>query len=323
MAITYRTTTGAGSKSGADWANAFSITEHIAHTYSAGDVEYVKEGTYTVPSNITKTTSSNGTVTLPIMYIGVKEATTNEPPVLSDYSDSTTNPVINGGTRTLDYGDWNIFRGIDIITANYNGLNFTTGGQYIDGYAVSSYNISGAFVVKNTVAVVNSMIEHTYGYGVKVDNTLGGSIISSLIKANHVIPSGFPTIDCINSIFWARGAGSKGLELGTASHCNIHSNTFYLFPTGVEGTQPDNTSFINNIFSGHSSFGINLQQVSETNKCLYNNFYNCGSDTTNLTKGIGNISVAPKFIDASGGDFRLDPTSELKNAGMPLTYGVG
>ena len=104
----YVTVAGAGDNSGDSWANAMALSDFetdLEGSAEAGDIYYVKEGTYTLTSDL-DWSSQDGSYTNPIIIIGVKTETTHEPPEFSDWASGDDRPLIAQGGYALTTGDY-------------------------------------------------------------------------------------------------------------------------------------------------------------------------------------------------------------------------
>lgn len=82
---------------------------------------------------------------------------------------------------------------------------------------------------------------------------------------------------------------------------------------GARFTGPQNVVIYNNLFAFHSGGDISLQNPSVEADLYYNNF-NALIGSADIEVGTVNVTN-PEFVDALAEDFRLQPTSPLRNIG--------
>lgn len=116
---------------GVSWATAIdldTLEKVLENTVIAGDVFFIKNGTYTAKGSIDFNTR-DGSATSPIALIGVKAATTNEGAavVYSDWAiDSADRPLLNfGSTYTFQGSDYCIYKNLMVVGAPFT--LFTSG----------------------------------------------------------------------------------------------------------------------------------------------------------------------------------------------------
>jgi hypothetical protein len=121
--------------------------------------------------------------------------------------------------------------------------------------------------------------------------------------------------------------GVGGAELiGNGSGVLFFDNTVYQNTTtssdpnavgGIDCGGSGECEVNNNIMWGNTNIGINLHSVAAT--LDYNDFGTRGGGTV-PSEMLGNQSVAPKFVDAAGGDYRLAANSPLLGV-SPILFG--
>lgn len=177
-----------------------------------------------------------------------------------------------------------------------------------------------AFTVGSSVFIGDCEAQATYGQGIVTANTC-------ILERNYVH-------DC------ATGAGVReGMNIGfgcsllenvvdtctvflnmAANYANsLNRNTLYNGTTGIVGTTAYNCAFVNNILHTLTT-GASWDTNEPINVWLYNDFYACDTDRTNVTAGTGDFDADPLFTDAPNGDFsRTETTAD----GIGITLGVG
>jgi len=333
------TPAGAGAKNGNDWDNAFD--EPAWETFmeggglAAGDVIIIKEGTYTLDSDI-DFSAINGTVTAPIALIGVKDTTTNvgAAVVYSDWARTAGDrPFFDTATFQFKTGSYTIIRNVSIQGAgndtlemgivcavenckieNDNGVSTNTNALKMTTYAgvinceITSANTNGVSVAQ--YGKVHNCYFHdftgvTYGSALTLA-THGGSVVSNIFNTAKI-----------------------GINSGTSYGYMVSNNTFYECDTAVSGTSGGGNFSINNIVEGSNADGFKWTTQTD------NNFFwgNHGDDTrcTDMWDGVDITTVFqdyevstgdPKFTTA-GSDFSLQSDSPNINNANGITDGVG
>ena len=331
MADYYLTTTGAGTKAGTSWANAFSFAEFdtfISTLVVAGDTVYCAGGTYTA-SDISSTIA--GTSTDMIQLIGVKAATVAEPPTGADWADGDDRPLFAFASTYNLY--WNVnmilLRNIRFTGAHSGYLvllgtyckvyncyiknNHSTGGGLDVGGYSSTYDcecIAGDWaLVASSYSNISYCYVHDSGHGIatgnmsSVSNCIADTIVGSGISISADSAMLIQNNTCYNC--------GKGLNIASTAKGNlIINNTFSDCTDGVQAA-----------YSG---------VIQEAVLFDWNNYYNNTRDMSwdtgvtedNGAKGPHDTAIDPKFTDAANGDFSLLGTSGLINAGFTMRLGV-
>ena len=169
-----------------------------------------------------------------------------------------------------------------------------------------------------------STISHNHIY----ENTakLGGGIYcwnSDAIIANNIINEN-------SSNSWGEGGGiyiDKGVPL-VVNNTLIRNNSILGNGRGggifVFCKPPDFPKIINNIVvENKARYGAGIYSYSYRITIEHNNIWNnTGGDYFNCIPGTGHISVDPRFVDLSGGDFHLQPDSLCIEAGNKHAPGL-
>jgi hypothetical protein len=127
------TPSGAGTKSGEDWANAMDWAARVAAPPVAGEVTAVKPGTYVMTGTV-NFYSHISDPTSPVLFFGVKSGTTHEGAAIT-YSDWERNhanmPYIDGGAYSMICGGMVMMRNISFRSTDYYGLRFYGGHNQV------------------------------------------------------------------------------------------------------------------------------------------------------------------------------------------------
>lgn len=326
----YVTTTGAGTKSGLTWANAFSLTEFetdVEGFAEAGDRYFIKEGTYTFTADIIS--ALDGTSASPIEIIGVVSATTAEPPTSSDWATGTNRPLFTEAAYTFELDNyWRIrnmrFTGTAALvvnmddysltnncyfqntsgTANRTGLRVETYSNVVDCECIST-NGKALDAASNTTSVIGCYL-HDSNYGVQ--DTIGALFSHCIIDT------------CTYGI-----RATNGLRL--------FNTVIYNCPTGIYSSYDYGIVLLNNVFDNcTNAFKANNGGTVYNHYYIdYNNWSNntkdmtwdFGSSEDNSAKGPNDTADTPNFTNAAGGDFSLNKSSALIDTGFAISLGVG
>lgn len=329
MTIYYATSAGAGTKSGADWANAWSKTElysWISSTATAGDVAYIMQGTY---SGNGISTSKAGSSSNPIKLIGVKTGTTAEPPTVSDYAYSTDRPVLEASSFysfTITGGYW-----------WYLNLKFQlgTGNVSLSGCFMNNCYINTGSTSKDALRF-HGILLNTYVLAPNSNATKAGIYAQICYRcmseagdgnAFNVYTYGVKTIMQSIAKDSAIGLNNTGNDTYPAM---LLDNTIYNCTTGISYSSNDYspTVILNNSISdctdgclADQSGTINYGRLFDHNN-WYNNTHDMsfdnGSSEDNSYKGSNDIDEDPDFIDASNDDFSISASSGNFNAGIEV-----
>ena len=167
----------------------------------------------------------------------------------------------------------------------------------------------------SSVSIVDDIIQnnHTTYFNGGVDVFAGGSGHFLLLQNNLIVG---------NSADLGDGAGNAGANGGSVT--GIFDNTITQNTTpnpghsgGLNCGGSGRCSVINNIFWNNTNYGLYLG--SSNADVEYNDYGTLGGSIPDTSQG--NLSVAPKFVSANGGDFHLAGDSPLLGASA-LFYGT-
>lgn len=309
MSNFYATVAGAGDNAGTEWAKAFAIADletFLEDTVNAGDIIFVAGGTY---SSGGMTSTRAGAVGDYIEIIGVKAATTAEPPTSSDWAYGTDRPVIAMGANNWHADSWWLQRNITwtgtanphVTTDHYpqfvNCKVTNTGGGNI-----TALGVLGAYGRVDSCEVIGPTATPSNG----IEMAIGGMVINSYIHdgiRGITISAGAPLI-VTGSVIANHETGIYIVNHG----CYFGGNVLYGHTTsGISFSGKFGSVCVNNIFDSNA-IGANASNADQSNYCDYN-FWNNTTDRTNITKGPNGQDVDPLLVDPANGDFRLQKGS--------------
>ena len=110
-----------------------------------------------------------------------------------------------------------------------------------------------------------------------------------------------------------------GINISNTSRNAYINNTIDTCVDGIVATNAHSNLFVNNILSNHSSEGAVWTSEMLTNWWDYNDFFNCGTDRTNVTAGPNDNDVDPGYTGAD--DFSTG--ANVADTGLGIRLGVG
>ncbi len=303
----------AGNSALGNWDDPFGWSEFVAWWggVAAGDNLYVlNDDTYTAADDIDDATR-DGTLAAPISIIGITDLSdvTSEAPDGSqpfwDFTGSAGNSLLLDdyfavrnmkikandivGALRLDIGG----RAVNCDLENTGGGYGLYSGNAYGYYSQCRMKSTGTAAVRGSVGtVIDDCVFYDSAIGVTV-NAVYVRLINSLIKGCLV-----------------------GINVDEDNYFTAIGNTLYHASgtTGVLATDAQVCVFRRNIIYGFTAAANWSSGAELSNFFDWNDYYN-GTATTNVTKGPNDQTIDPKFVDAVGGDFRVQAAS-LLNVGL-------
>lgn len=276
----------------------------------AGHKVYIETGTYTQNAadvNMAK----DGLVNLPITFEGYK-ATHGDAPTGND------RPQFDMGAFKLIFDNYISFLHLRFTSSASAAWTLAVDSPIIlDNLEVINTNGTSGHALQTAqyAEVTNCYLKALKGRGLNLG--YGGSVIGSYIQALGAVYITYNNISITNSIFHGTGAaGGQGI-IGHATRVGsviVKGSTFYNFVKGIEGLTGHSSVIKGNIFHTCTT-GIDWQTDTGRVYLDYNNFFNCGTDVTNVTKGSNATAIDPEFTDAPNGDFSI-VSATLKGTGF-------
>jgi parallel beta-helix repeat protein len=336
MARTYYhvTTTGADTKTGADWAHAMDLAAFVAWIDSADfavdSTYYFKSGEYTLTGAL-NITDRDGTAVAPVCIIGVKAATTNEGAnvVLSDWESGATRPTFTCAANAFSVGNYyKIYNCIFTGTANPT-LSAEVGIVLYNCKISNTYGSARtALQSSNYARVINCEVTSTAGGGINTSTP-----VTITVAYTYIRDCGGTGVSCGNNsiiLFNVIDTCVTGIYLEDSANCVIANNTIYNTTTAISATSAYAICCINNIIDTAGD-GIKWTTQTDINLHAYNHVGNSTDPMWNTVEATfsahkdnwvtGGTGDDPEFNDEANGDFKLAATSPCIDAGMSLTLG--
>ena len=321
------TVAGAGTKAGtaggvADWDNAMDMAAWLAdmiNNAEPGDIYYIEDGTYTLTGAFQ--TVLNGSAALPVKLIGVKTGTTNEPPVLSDWSLADADrPVIATGANGWRFNDyyqfynmsktgttewrsdiyplWQNCKTLNSNGGASNGIYNQQGSGHVDDCNIQSTNGTAILIVGGLVSIIDTYIHDSSVKGIDLGGVPGLFVLHTTIDNCGI-----------------------GIDIDTQS-CTLISNTIYGCTTGINDSGNFVGMFIKNNSITSCTTGASWTSNVLNNFWDYNNWHGNTADTVNVTKGLNATANAPEYT-AAGSDFSISGSGNMHGTGFGIRVGVG
>ncbi len=321
MADFFMSVAGAGDKTGTEVAKAFSYPEFATwcnNDANDGDNCYMENGTYTSGGNsINSARNGDPAVDGYINLVGVTDLSN---PTTSEASQADS-PLINIGSDIFWTNDY------------WNKRNFI-----ISGSRASALFRSDASCRLSNIKVTNA------GAGPAIE--LGGSnpllynVEAAAANNSAIVPQGnrVRMIDCIlrNSVTGVQNARDDSAFIGCLfrdisgvglvhgngdDRTDVIGNTFYNCGTAITGVGTGiDSNFLRNIIDNCTA-SATWTAKELTDLWDWNNFSNTPAPT-NVDRGPNTLSIDPKFVDAAGGDFRVQAAELLNLGSMGITIGA-
>jgi len=344
MAITYHhvTVAGAGDNSGDSWANAMALSDFDTDlaSASAGDVYFVKEGSYNLTGDLS--TGTNGTAAEPVCIIGVLSGTTHEGQAIddSDFATGANRPVFDCGGYFIGLSDYGRIHNIIAESSDTYAIKVDSHGIIYNCKAHNDYGSSGAkygiYTSDSNVRFINCEASSANGNALSSDSQskvffcylhdcTDGTYGIGIRAVGEYITVLFCIFDALRVGYWQDNEHG-GVFFG---------NTFYDCDSGIV---EDNAAagvvalnIINNIFSECDIDDMRSDTVGYMSFLAYNHHHNSVDACEGFPEeGTGDdlfcdwwkTTGDPKFNNP-GADFSLQSDSPCIDAGMAMALGVG
>ncbi len=254
-------------------------------------------------SNAVVTLAAAGNVLQPIVIEGYQTYRGDRPRT------KATQPTFNMGSVTFTLGTaWDV-RNISWIGSAANVLATGSGNKVISCYFVNNSTTANRQAIgtgSNNYIRDNDIVAYR-GYGVNL-NSSTVTMIDNYIHASNIgvlqAVAGNAIGTYIHNIFAGNVTHALQYSAGSTALQNIEGNTFYGWGASHIGnginiaTGASAIRIANNTFSGLST-GVNWTDVESGVFTLNNNWYDNGTDVTNMPRGDGALAVDPAFTSVS------------------------
>ena len=328
---THMTTAGAGAKNGIDWDNALDLAARVATPPIAGEVCFIKEGSYTLLANLYFSTA--GTSVNPVALIGVKAATTNVGAAItdSDWSTDTDRPSFDCGSYTFRTA--NFYTINNIITTSDANNYFICGGicQYHNVKIIGDYAASIGTSIVNA-SLPYCIFDKCYFLSPKsrlVGSAAGNRFINCLFDAGDAtngIGIAQATTNSLVVLECTFKACSIAIQTTSSIYSEVCKNTFYNCGIGIESTTGYGWLIKNNLFYGSTTADMSWGTQEDSNFIWGNHGVIAGwanIDKTTVYQDYEVTAGDPLFANAAGGDFSLLGGSPCLGTARDMMLGVG
>ena len=327
---------GAGTYSGADWANAMRWSDYVTSREgaSAGDNYWIKDGSYTMTVSV-DSSGFAGTAASPITIIGVKSATTNEGAniVFSDWSlDAADRPAIDGVTYQDRFSNYNKIFNLDysssnvtvVLTGSYCGVrnckienDYGTSSASHFALKITLYS----YAIQNEITAPNGSGINGTGYGRYLLNYIYGC--SDTTNGYGANISGICN-SLIGNIFSDNNTGL--LEVSPRASL-VLNNVFYdSGNTHQKLATVSSNVIVNNIYRVFTGDAINVNAAINIDFYWNNHTTNGVADFTNIAttgpNSDGELSTGDPQFETPGSDFDLRTGSPCLDTGMWQKYAL-
>lgn len=269
--------------------------DSMLETFTAGNILYIKSGTYTFTENID--VAKDGSIAAPMQVWGYNTTRGDAPT-------GTNRPLFAMGSYKFAVDDyWKIGHiratstsSSSLFRADSNGLMINLKAQHTSdiGAPLISALVSTVFVIGCEATSPNAT-SNALGISLGLDSSADGNYCHDLgsgstegIRISADCSLSFNTLDTCS-----QGINANG------NNAMIKNNTIYNCTTGI-GTTSGQITILNNDIN---SCTTGISGGASTEILDYNNFHNNGTDVSGVSKGANATAVAPSYADAANGDF--------------------
>ena len=296
---------------GTTWATAINIDtleKVLETTVVAGDVFFVKGGTYTIISEI-NASATPGTKTNPISLIGVKPTTSHEGDQIT-YTDWAVDSV-----------DMPLFQlaSVKLVTGNYYRLyNLHCQGDIAYTVTAASYSIVYNCYFNQT----HNSAQRRYVLSISNSTCVLGCVFRSALN-NGIFSGNYNLIkDCLfrqnkTGIFASAGSVlisnvftscSTGISLEGYDYGRLLNNTFYGCTVAISGTDGDGWLINDNIIANSAAAGVSW--ITQTNSNMYVNNHLHGNAVNFI--GVDTVGIYSDHLVTTGDPLFRNPPDSLQ-----------
>lgn len=170
----------------------------------------------------------------------------------------------------------------------------------------------------NLLVLLDCELSSTNGFGI-AGNVVGLRLVNCYIHDSATGWQSYEYPSMITSII--ESCSTTGVDMDSFGALFIN-NTIDTCVDGIDGgTSAYGALLLNNILSNHISEGMVWAAERRSNWWDYNNFFNCGTDRTNVAAGPNDNAVDPGYTNAAAGDFSTG--ANVDDTGFGIRLGVG
>lgn len=319
MATKYVTTAGAGTNSGDDWANAYTWAQMetwIEGTPGAAPHTIYVQGNHSLSGDFYPAVA--GTITDPIVFIGVVSGTTAEPPTASDWAMDTGRPLLTLSGNTVRLQDYSIFRNFR-LTGTGTACLFVEDYCLVINCAANNTNSESAFyVLDNNSKFIGCDGQAASGYGFRSSN----KTLSLYYCYVHDSATGTYCENYSDLVGCVFDTCTTGILVADSFNVTIANNTIYNCTTGISGTTAGAGVIYNNILHTCGT-ALSWSTLTASIYVDWNCFYNNSTDRSNVAVGPHDVAGDPGLTDPANGDFTISTTGAAAGAALDLGVFTG
>ena len=312
-------TTAAGSAGVVNIGGALSLgssDDAVFEAMVAGNIAYVKAGTYTIGGNVA--VAADATAQSPIDIIGYN-ATRGDNPT------GASRPTLAFGANTATFaGNYYNFAHLIFTTTASLGLALGVGAIARNCKVTNSSGTAGRSAIDATemgVRVLNCELISTNGEALAFG---GASANGSIAHGNYIHDSATGIVtgaaDFVTMTFNIVDTCTTAITISSGGiGMVLLNNTLYSGTTGINllATTATRVTALNNIISSFTT-GASAAALTDSNFFDYNNFHNNTTARTNVTAGANDIALDPAFVDAPNGNFAVG--TNMKAVAFPGAF---
>lgn len=244
----------------------------------------------------------------------------------SDNPQGASRPTIACGAYGFAVDDWWHIEDLIFTTENANGVRLDYGGLIRNCKITNSSGTAERYALViggSGVRVVDCELISTNGTALYASTSSG-----TILYANYIHDSAVGVVVGQNAQIIANiieTCSATGLDVN-GFLCFVLNNTVDTCDNGIDGASDVGGSgvggllVLNNILSNNRNGAVWVANP-RTNYWDYNNFYNNGTDRTNVDAGPHDNDVDPGYTNAAAGDFSTG--ANVADTGFGIRLGVG
>lgn len=300
------------------------LESFLEGTVVAGDVIFIKEGTYTLDS-AWDSSARDGSATAPIAIIGVLSGTTNTGAsvVYTDWATGANRPFIDAGANAITFGDHYLLSNLNF---QGNASTLVTTGTYHRSFNCKYDQDNGSSAAQWCINVGSGHLIYCEFTAANCRGVYCAGSITIAFCYLHDIGNGTAISLNANAAIIVNNALDTcniGITVASNRLCYIANNTLYECATSISGTTGYSNVCINNIIEGANTDGIIWTTQTDSNffwknhgDDARNNDMWDGIDVTTVFKDYEVTTGDPSFTNAASGNFNLGAASPCLNVGL-------